>query len=246
MIRVNSALHQASLCVRTFEARTALSTITSISITSQHYYHSAFLSSAIPSQTAGNSFDLESVLLKQKQPREVLSEGQKSESVWLMLQSPLTRRHKDFLRGIGFTYRQRLGGNGFQAKYDWRHGDYPNVLESHSFVKHAGYEDSRLKLSPLLIGDSAPTDLVTMDVTLHGATGQSLEMVAESIRDLTGQHEAAITTNKDTSTIHVAVQKEQVIAIARLPGVNTVHEPYEQVPYSNVARRIFKVDEAET
>ncbi|KAE8340499.1 hypothetical protein BDV24DRAFT_164233 [Aspergillus arachidicola] len=239
MLRVNSALHQATLCVRTFKARTALSTITSTSITSRHYYRSAFLSSTIPSQIAGNSFDQESILVKQRQSREVLSEAQKPEYAWFMLQSPLTRRQKDVLRDVGFTDLQRLGGNGFQAKYDWTHGNYLEVLESHSFVKHAGYEDPIFKISPSPIGDGAPTDLVTVDVILQRATDQSLETVTERIRELTGQHEATIPTNEDTSTIHMAVRKEYVIEIAKLHGVNTVHV-YEQVSCNNVAHQMLK------
>ncbi|KAB8277154.1 hypothetical protein BDV30DRAFT_234955 [Aspergillus minisclerotigenes] len=216
MLRVTSALHQASLCVKIFKTGAISSTVTSTSITRRHYYRLASLNSTIISQITGNSFDLESVLVKQKQSREVLSERQKPEYVWFMPQSPLTRRHKDVLRELGFTDLQRLGGNGFQAMYDWTHGDYPGVLESHSFVKHAGYADPGLKISPSLLGDNSSTDRVTVDVTLQRATDQSLETVTESIGELTGQHEAAVTTNEDTSTIHVAVRKEQVIEIARL------------------------------
>ncbi|QRD93173.1 hypothetical protein F9C07_2077582 [Aspergillus flavus] len=230
MFRIISALHQASLCIKILKTGAISSTIISTSITRRHHYRSALLSSTILSQITGNSFDLESVPVKQKQSRE----------------SPLTRRHKDVLRELGFTGLHRLGGNGFQAMYDWTHGDYPGVLERHNFLKHAGYADPGLNVSPSLLGDNASTDRVTVDVTLQRSTNQSLETVTESIRELTGQHEAAVTTNEDTSTLHVAVRKEQVIEIARLRGVNTVHEAYEQVPYSNVARRIFKVDEAET
>ena len=246
MFRIISALHQASLCIKILKTGAISSTIISTSITRRHHYRSALLSSTTLSQITGNSFDLESILVKQKQSGEVLSEGQGPEYVWFMLQSSLTWTHKDVLRELGFTHFQRLGRNGFEAMYDWTHGDYPGVLERHNFVKHAGYADPGLNVSPSLLGDNASTDRVTVDVTLRRATDQSQETVTESIRELTGQHEAAVTTNEDTSAIHVAVRKEQVIEVARLRGVNTVHEAYEQVPYSNVARRIFKVDEAET
>lgn len=72
MFRIIFALHQASLCIKIFKTGAISSTITSTSITGRHHYRSALLSSTILSQITGNSFDLESVPVKQKQSREVL------------------------------------------------------------------------------------------------------------------------------------------------------------------------------